>query len=430
MLTVDRWAEYHAGRVRLAAGGARRAATPARASAAPADSWRAERDLRLRLRQLQERSTGIQDDLSELQRSLPYQLLRDGRDVRGLTESRLDSTLRVLEDLWPGFGVLREVLAEAESIIDRSSRRRLEDLRHVEWLLFEDSLEVAHQRFTPEGLLDELTRALSVTAQIVEDADDVWRRTVPALARCEEEIGSLLRQAANLAAQPVEALRQLGTQAAYLREQAAVDPLGVVEAFERDVLPRLEQMRTRLTDELRQHRAVSADLARARARLAELRDLHARVVEEAGSVWSKIARPRGLMAPPDPSYLSQPPMGLEPWLHRLQALVRVGSYRQVRRGLASWMQAADEAAAREREVLEANRGPLGRRRELRGLLSSLEAKAAALRVARDPALIDMGGRATGILYAPLADLDEAAALVKGYGERLRDLENSKEVSYR
>ena len=431
---------------------------PARASAAPPDSSRSERDLEQWLRQLQERAAGIQADVSDIRLSLPYQLLFDGRDVRGLTESRLDSTLSVVEDLWQGFGVLCELLAEAESMIDRGShptksaspgtlggarrveprdfagtpgsRRGLDDLRNAEWLLFEDSLQVGDRRLTPEVLLDELTQALSTIAQILGEADDVWRRTVPGLARCEDEIGSLLQQAANLATQPVEALRQLGTQAAYLREQAAFDPLGVVEAFERDVLPRLEQARLRLTDELRQHRAVSADLARARARLTELRDLHARVVEEAGSVWSKIVHPRGLMAPPDPAYLSEPPMGLEPWLRRLQALGRAGSYRQVRRGLASWMQTADEAAAREREVLEANREPLGRRQELRGLLSSLQAKAAALHMARNPALIDMGRRARAILYAPLADLDEAALLVKGYGGRLRDLENSKEVSYR
>jgi hypothetical protein len=138
------------------------------------------------------------------------------------------------------------------------------------------------------------------------------------------------------------------------------------------------------------------------------------------------------MAPPDPAYLTDPPMGLEPWLIRLQALGRLGSYRQVRRGLASWMQTADEAISREREVLEANREPLGRRQELRGLLSSLEAKARAVGVARDAELIDLVGRARAILYGPQTDLDAAALLVKGYGDRLRDLHhtNQKEVSYR
>jgi hypothetical protein len=406
---------------------------PPRASAAPADGWRGEQDLLLHLRALQDRASGIQADLDDLQRSMPYQFLFDGRGLAGLTSSRLEAAMGAVEDLWQGYAVLCDVFAEADSVLGPGAWAQLDTLRNVEWLLFDDSLELGDRRLTPHELLDELTHALSACAQIVEDADDVWRRTVPAMARCEDEIHSLLQRSSDMAAgQPVEALRQLATQAAYLREQAAVDPLGVVEAFERDFLPRLEQSRLRLTDELRQHRAVSGDLARARARLTELRDLHARVVEEAGSVWAKIAHPRGLMAPLDPAYLTERPMGLEPWLARLVALGRLGSYRQVRRGLVSWMRTAEEAMHREREVLEANREPLGRRQELRGLLSSFEAKARAVGLARDSELVDTGGRARSILYAPQTDLDEAALLVRGYGDRLRVLHNTnqKEVSYR
>jgi hypothetical protein len=153
------------------------------------------------------------------------------------------------------------------------------------------------------------------------------------------------------------------------------------------------------------------------------------VVEEAGSVWAKIVHPRGLLTPPDSGYLSDPPMGLEPWLARLRALSRSGAPRQVRKGLTSWLRAAEAALGRELEVLEANQQPLRRRQELHGLLSSLRAKAEAVGVAKDPGLADIGGRAKAILYTAQTDLDEAALLVKEYGDRLRVL-NSKEVSYR
>jgi hypothetical protein len=408
---------------------ATRAAMPARASAAPQGSWRSERDLLRHLRILQERASAIYADLDGLQRSLPYQLLFDGRQVSGLTRSRLDSVTAAVERLWQGFTLLGAFLAESDAVVGNGSSHELEELRNVEWLLFEDSLELDGWRLTPDELLVDLTQALSATAQIVEEADDVWRRTVPALARCEEEIDTLLRRASELAAPQVEALRQLRIQVSWLRGQAAEDPLGVVEVFERDAQPRLAQLRERVGDEERQRRILAAELSRADARLAELRLLHARVVEEAGSVWAKILHPRGLVAPPDQGYLTEPPMGLEPWLARLRSLSRSGASPQVRKGLASWLQAAEAAIGRELEVMEANRQPLRQRQELRGLLSSFRAKAEALGIDREAVLSDIGGRAKAILYAAQTDLDEAALLVREYGDRLRVL-NRKEVSYR
>ena len=430
MLTVDRWADHEGGRELVGGPAVRRATMPARASAAPAGSWRSERDLQRHLHSLQERAEGIAADLADLQRSLPYQLLFDGQRVSGVTRSRLDSVLGAVEDLWLGFTVLNEVLAEAEAVVGNGARSDLGQLRNVEWLLFEDSLELAGRQLTADELLTDLTDGLSATAQIIEEADDVWRHTVPALARCEEEIEGLLRRATDLGAAPhAESLRQLRIQVSWLRGQVADDPLGVVEAFERDALPRLGHVRDRLADEARQQRALAAELTRAEARFRELRTLHARVVEEAGLVWAKIVHPRGLLAPPDSGYLTDPPMGLGPWLARLRSLSRTRPTHQIRVGLTSWLEVAETARGRELEVLEANREPLRRRQELRGLLSSLQAKAEAVGVAFDAGLSDIGGRAKAILYTAQTDLDEAALLVKEYGDRLRLL-NSKEVSYR
>jgi hypothetical protein len=337
---------------------------------------------------------------------------------------------RAVDQLWLGFGVLGELLSDVAPVVANDSGASLDQLRAVEWMLFEDSLELAGRRLTPRHLLDELVQALSTTALIVEEVDDVWRHTVPAIAHCEEEVEALLLSANGAgAAVPAEHLRQLRAQVSWLRGQAARDPIGVAEAFGRDVRPRVQMVREQLAGELREQRGVAAALERAQAQLAELRDLHARVVEEAGSVWAKIVHPRGLVAPPDGGYLTDPPMGLEPWLARLQLLCRAGTCRPASKGLQRWLQVFEAARAREHEVLAANRVPLERRRELRGLLSSFQAKAAALGLARDDGLTSIAGRAQAILYAVQTDLDEGALLVKEYGDRLRAV-NSKEVSYR
>src|SRR5712691_3221308 len=73
---------------------------------------------------------------------------------------------------------------------------------------------------------DERVQALSATAQVVEEVNDVWRHTVPGLARCAEEVEPLLRQAHGIgAAVPAEHLRQLQAQVSWLRGQAPRDPI-------------------------------------------------------------------------------------------------------------------------------------------------------------------------------------------------------------
>ena len=104
-----------------AAGAARRASKPARASAAPVEGWRGEPDLLVHLRSLQDRAAGIQADLADLQRSMPYQFLFDGRELTGLTRSRIDAAAGAVEELWQGYGVLGDVLVEADSTLGNGS---------------------------------------------------------------------------------------------------------------------------------------------------------------------------------------------------------------------------------------------------------------------------------------------------------------------
>src|SRR5258708_13046269 len=124
---VDRWADRRAGRASGAMPHARRASMPARASASPDEVWRGERDVRAHLQHLGVRAAGIESDLVNLQRSLTYQLLFDGERVSGVTLARLEPVARAVDELWLGFGVLNEVLAEAAQVVGNGVRPDLDD---------------------------------------------------------------------------------------------------------------------------------------------------------------------------------------------------------------------------------------------------------------------------------------------------------------
>ena len=70
-------------------------------------------------------------------------------------------------------------------------------------------------------------------------------------------------------------------------------------------------------------------------------------------------------------------------------------------------------------MLAANRGPLDRRSELRGLLAAYAAKAAATGQAEERALSDLHDAAHEALHVAPCDLDAAAALVARYGDAVR-----------
>ena len=84
-----------------------------------------------------------------------------------------------------------------------------------------------------------------------------------------------------------------------------------------------------------------------------------------------------------------------------------GSWLAAGEGLDRWEEVAGGWVANARAVLAANRAPLDRRAELRGLLDAYAAKAAAIGRAEDPALADLHDAAHDALHTAPCDLDAA-----------------------
>ena len=86
-------------------------------------------------------------------------------------------------------------------------------------------------------------------------------------------------------------------------------------------------------------------------------------------------------------------------------------------GLDRFSARAAEAQRAAESALQVNRIPINERRELRGRLQALQAKASAHGLGEQPELTDIRSKASKLLYGTPTPLDEARDLVRQY-ERL------------
>jgi hypothetical protein len=385
---------------------------------------RSEAEITEYTRDLAGRATAISNDLSELLSNLVYRLLARPGATSGLTEVQASASFVAVEALRPGFSAVEALLSDADAALSGGIRLEPNELGQLERLLFWPSIELPDRSRTPAEVLTEMGEALYGATGVVTRAGDVWKRTVPQLAQCQEELEALHEQAIALrAAGPARQLTDVIAQVRSLAALAPSDPLQAAESFQRGVVQRVERARAGVEAEVRQQQLVVAEVERARVRLAELRAAHRQAVNGVRQLRRSIAHVDGIPAPLDGAYLEAPPMGLGPWIARLDELCRAGSYRQVRKGLERWWQAADVALAGEREVLSALRVPFQRRKELRSLLVALEAKAAAMGLAGDLELAQLGRLARTELFTSPTNLDEASQRVLQYQDHVRTRTN-------
>jgi len=105
---------------------------------------------------------------------------------------------------------------------------------------------------------------------------------------------------------------------------------------------------------------------------------------------------------------------LKSWLGRLQKALQQGKWRAAQLGFGNWQAQLDARLAECQTVARENARLLNRRRELRGLLDSLKAKAVDTGLAEDQALADLYRRAYALLYSRPTPLATAEKLVADY----------------
>jgi hypothetical protein len=200
------------------------------------------------------------------------------------------------------------------------------------------------------------------------------------------------------------------------RAQVQSDPLGTSLDVDAVIRPVLDRLASAVEERARLRTQTEAALTAAQTNLRQLRQLH----NDASAAWTeaqeKISCPVALPAPPPETKIE----ALGEWLARLQEKYDEGMVRPVSIGLQNWNSAARDCVSELQKIREANNAPLELRKELRGRVNALKAKAQAYRVEEDAALRELASEAEALLYVRPTPIDRACDVVTRYQTLLQE----------
>jgi hypothetical protein len=250
-----------------------------------------------------------------------------------------------------------------------------------------------------QALLEPALRTAQEASAIVQAAGAAWAALTPRLAAAGDAI------AAGGLDRPRAAYEQLAAD-------LAADPLSVDPARVAALEQAIEDARRELAD-------LAGLRTEAGARIADARALMDRVeaAQRDGEtahrlVLAKIARPE---VPAPRRALSD----LAARLREIESLIERAEWARARDALAAWTGDATAELEHALAVAAANRAPIERRNQLRGLLKAYQGKARSRRLLEDRETSELFRRAEHELYTAPTDLRAAAELITRYQEVLR-----------
>lgn len=348
----------------------------------------------------------------------------DKTKLTGRTAAAWADATEALSQLWDGYRMLTEVIAQARALRDQ---RRLSEADRAAFThrvlgrsitlstttvpLAQRGLLGAGQVSTtcsPAELLSAMEAAFATAVTVAARAGEVWQRLLPAAADAAaslDNVRALTRAAGGGMGTLDEADRQLGRFTAAL----ATDPLAVDEsalASVRSLIARADAERTSAA-ELRE--ALTRRLADAHALAGELAE--ARRAADA-------ARDAAQGRFPDREIVVARGGDLRPDLAAIDALAAAGQWALISPRLSDWARRAREQLAGLRDAASRNAALLTTRNELRGRLDAYRAKALSRGLGEDPGLTPLAEAARDMLYTAPCDVDAARRAVDAYQEAL------------
>lgn len=336
-------------------------------------------------------------------RSLPsYEILTGGHDGRklqlaGPSAQRAGPALEALEQAWRDYGAISSKYSEALSL-----RRQMPRFTGVQQKIAEIEGVLAI-----EPLYARMTKMFETGKAGLLEIDAAWKKLDGKIGVTTAFLDKHRRESA-------AGIPQLRALMETIRPRVMSDPLGVCAIFESQIEPVFNRARVAMEKLEAQRQNLGSDLRRAREMLVTLGLVREQNDQAFGERRDKISG-RGA---PEQALPAQRMNDLETRLKQLEEGAKSGQVDAVCAELEGWIGEVKHLIAEEQAALDRNRIPLDLRRELRGRLSALKAKALARGVAEDAKLVPLAQKASELLHARPTPIEEAAWLVSQYEARL------------
>jgi len=317
----------------------------------------------------------VAQNLVDLRSHPTYLQLAAGPVLTGVTLARVEPMLASMVNLFDYYDQLQACVAKAEDARKEATRlfTSPEKIDQVARIL----------TGTPQELLAKLNQGLAAAKEVVLSVDAAWRQLGNQLDAVERGVNGLQAR--------IVSTRQL----------IATDPLGA--QAETDALTQLVARRNSLKQELNN----------AAQTLSAIEAAHDEATQSFQEAQSKIQSAR-LYQPCPPQTIA----ALDQWLKTLAAKMEEGGWEAVAVGIDHWKQSAEHCLESEMEAARANQKPVLLRRELRGRLEALKAKAVAKGKSEDADLSRLGKQARTMLQTNPTSIDQAEQMVREYEKRL------------
>jgi len=386
------------------------------------------------------RLTAMADNLMSLQSESAYQMLTGTGGakklpVEGETALRTKQPLAAIHSLFEQFDILH-------STIDRATKVRAglpslfggdEKILEIAQLLFGRSIELpvasvtfdqrtllsgapSAQRLTPEELLSRMARTFAEARDAVLAVDRAWQQIADRLVRGETQIAQFhARFAASGCGSSSGAvaaeLQTAQNLTAALSETLKTDPLGASARLNAQLEPAL----ARLSALVEAAEQISRELLIARAEFERLTTLHGEAEAASAEAKVKVANRNTPAEPVANERLHR----LGDWLDQLERRWAQGAQETVASALRNWQQTAKTCAQEDTVARDRSRAAVAARRELRGRLEALKAKARAMGIAEQPQIAAIAAEAESMLATRPTDMETASAAVAAYGKSLQ-----------